>query len=252
MKKTCHCLNANSQLQSTTRKIFSGNFYKVFLLFAGILLITLNTRAQFTTTWALTADGSNVVAGTQAANVTAGTMTPFQLTGTGTYGTNGYAMQTTRANWPTSATNDYYLDFPIAPAAGFDIIFSTLTFRSRTSGGSGNSAAELFYQVDGAGPWIAITGTPAFPHLFSGSSSTINYNGTLNLTFTSGHTYVIRMYEYWVTSGSSATTNRTETIGFVVFGGNTVVSGPTPNVTTTGSSAVTRSTATASGDITPV
>ena len=250
MKKTCYCLTGDKLLQLKKRKHFSLDFFKVFLLFAGILLFGINTKAQFTATWALTANGSNVVGGAQAANIAAGTMAPFQATGTGTYGTNGYGIQTTRANWPTTASDNYHLDFPIDPASGFDINFTTLTFNSRTSGGSGNSAVELSYQVDGAGAWIPITGTPAFPHLFNGSST--NYNGTLSATFISSHTYVIRMYVYWTTSGSSATTNRTNTIGNVVFGGNTVVSGPVPTVTTTGSSAVTRSTATASGDITPV
>lgn len=220
------------------------------MLFAVIVLFSVHTNAQFTATWALTANGSNVAGGAQAANVTAGTMDPFQATGTGTYGTNGYGIQTTRANWPTTASDNYRLDFPITPAAGFDINFTTLTFNSRTSGGSGNSAVELAYQVDGAGAWIPITGAPAFPHTFSGSST--NYSGTISATFTSGHTYVIRMYVYWMSSSSSAGTNRTNTIGNVVFSGNTVVSGPAPTVTTTGSSAVTVNSATASGDITPV
>lgn len=250
MKKTCHCLVERQPLQIKTKKYFSQHLFKVFLLAAGILLTVINTNAQFTSTWALTSNGSNVVAGVQAANISAGTMTPFQATGTGTYGTNGYGIQTTRANWPTTASDNYRLDFPIAPVSGFDINFTTLTFNSRTSGGSGLSAVELSYQVDNAGAWIPITGTPAFPHTFSGSST--NYNGTIAATFTSGHTYVIRMYVYWQTSGSSATTNRTNTIGNVVFGGNTVVSGPPPTVSTTGSSAITRNTATASGDITPV
>ena len=237
-------------LQFKKRKHFSTTFFKVFLLCAGIVLFGINTKAQFTATWVLTANGSNVVAGTQAANVTAGTMTPFNATGTGAYNTNGYGIQTTRANWATTATDNYYLDFPITPAVGFDINFTTLTFNSRTSGGSGNSAVELSYQVDGAGPWTSITGTPAFPHLFNGSST--NYSGTISATFTSGHTYVIRMYEYWASSGSSQTTLRTETIGNVIFSGNTVVSGPPPTVTTTGSSAITVNSATASGDVTPV
>ncbi len=250
MKKTCHCPTGDIQLQSKKRNNFFSNFFKTVLLFAGIVLFAANTQAQFSATWSLITDASNVVAGPQAGNVVAGPMAPFNLTGTGAHNSNGYGIQTTRANWATSATDDYRLDFPISPAAGFDINFTTLSFNSRTSGGSGNSAVELAYQVDGAGPWIPIAGTPAFPHLFNGSSN--NYNGTLNVTFTSGHTYVIRMYEYWASSGSSQNTNRTETIGTVVFGGNTVVSGPVPDVTTTGSSAVAISTATASGSITPV
>ncbi len=249
MKKTCHCVVAIKPLSFNTQKYFA-DLLRVFLLISTIVLFGLSTKAQFTSTWALTADGSVVTAGTQAANVNAGLMTPFQATGTGTYGTNGYGIQTTRANWPTTASDNYRLDFAISPAAGFDINFTTLTFRSRTSGGSGNSAVELAYQVDGAGAWIAMPGTPAFPHLFNGSST--NYSGTLSTTFTGGHTYVIRMYVYWQTSGSSATTNRTNTIGTVVFGGNTVVSGPPPTVTTTGSSSITVNSAVASGDITPV
>lgn len=252
MKKTCHCFAATNVLSFNIKQYFAVNLFKAFLLITGIVLFGLNTKAQFTTTWALTADGSNVTAGAQAANVNAGLMTGFQATGTGTFGTNGYGIQTTRANWPTSASDNYRLDFAISPAAGFDINLTSLTFRPRTSGGSGNSAVELAYQQDGAGPWIPITGNPAFPHVFSGSSTGLTYNGTLTTTLTGGHTYVIRMYVYWQTSGSSASTNRTNTIGNVVLGGNTVVSGPPPNVTTTGSSAVTVNSATASGDITPV
>jgi gliding motility-associated-like protein len=250
MKKTCHCFTAIQQLPFNTQKYFTENFTRLFLLVAGFIMIGFSTKAQFTSTWALTADGSVATAGVQAANVNAGLMTPFQATGTGTYGTNGYGIQTTRANWPTSASDNYRLDFAISPAAGFDINFTTLTFRSRTSGGSGNSAVEVAYQQDGAGPWIPMPGTPAFPHTFNGSST--NYSGTLSTTFTGGHSYVIRMYVYWLTSGSSASTNRTNTIGTVVFGGNTVVSGPPPSVTTTGSSSITVNSAVASGDITPV
>ena len=252
MKKSCHSFTATVLLSPNKKKTAQLFLRKTFLLMAAVLFLSINSNAQFTATWSFASDGSSVVAGTQAANVTAGVMSPFMATGTGTFGTNGYAMQTTRANWPTAASDDYRLDFPIAPAAGFDINLTSLTFRPRTSGGSGNSAVELAYQEDGAGPWIPITGTPAFPYVFSGSSTGLTYNGTLSATFTSGHTYVIRMYVYWQTSGSSANTNRTNTIGALVFGGNTVISGPVPNVTTTGSSAVTRSTATASGDITPV
>ena len=210
MKKSCHSFTATVLLSPNKKKTAQLFLRKGSLLIAAVLFFSINIKAQFTATWALTTDGSSVVAGTQAANVVAGVMSPFQATGTGTYGTNGYGIQTTRANWATSASDNYYLDFPISPAAGFDINFTTLTFRSRTSGGSGNSGVELSYQVDGAGPWFPITGTPAFPHLFNGSSQ--NYNGTINATFTSGHTYVIRMYEYWATSGSSQTTNRTNTV----------------------------------------
>jgi len=220
------------------------------LLFLLMLVSGMTARAQFTATWALTTDGSNVIAGAQSANLSAGLMDPFYIVGTGNYGTNGFGIQTTRANWATSASDNFRLDFPINPAPGYDINLSTLRFNARTSGGSGNSAVELAYQVNGSGPWIPVTGTPAFPHLFNGSST--NYNGTLNLTLTSGNTYVLRMYVYWATSGSSQTTNRTNTIGQVILGGTAVVSGPPPNVTTTGSSNITRTTATASGSITPV
>lgn len=252
MKKTCHCFAAAHTYLLNTQKKFVADFFRYLLLVTAIILSGLGTKAQFTATWAFTTDGSVVTAGAQAANVNAGLMTPFQATGTGTYGNNGYAIQTTRANWPTSASDNYRLDFAISPAAGFDINLTSLNFRPRTSGGSGNSAVELAYQQDGAGPWIPITGNPAFPHTFSGTSTGLTYNGTLSTTLTGGHTYVIRMYVYWLTSGSSAGTNRTNTIGAVTLGGNTVVSGPAPTVSTTGSSAVTRSTATASGDITPV
>lgn len=252
MKKTCHCFAAASLSLNNTKKHLTYSFVRSFLFIAGIVLLGLSAKAQFTATWAFTTDGSVVTAGAQAANVNAGLMTPFQATGTGTYGNNGYAIQTTRANWPTSASDDYRLDFAISPAAGFDINLTSLNFRPRTSGGSGNSAVELAYQQDGAGPWIPIAGNPAFPHPFSGTSTGLTYNGTLSTTLTGGHTYVIRMYVYWLTSGSSASTNRTNTIGTVTLGGNTVVSGPAPTVATTGSSAITVNSATASGDVTPV
>lgn len=250
MKKTCHFPVENQPVLFSAKRYFDQHFLYLFVFSAAMLLGVLNTHAQFTATWPLTANGTPAVSGAQAANITAGNMNPLQATGTGTYGTNGYGIQTTRANWPTSASDNYRLDFPVNPVSGFDINFTTLTFNSRTSGGSGNSAVEISYQVDGAGAWTPVTATPAFPHTFNGSSS--NYSGNLNLTLTSGHTYVIRMYVYWLSSGSSAGTNRTNTIGNVVFNGSTVVSGPPPTVSTTGVTAVTRSTATASGDVTPV
>lgn len=228
-----------------------GSFRKTCLLVLIGLFGFLNGHSQFTSTWALTANGTPAVTGAQSANINSGTMTPLVTTGTGTFGTNGYGIQTTRANWPTAPSDLYYLDFPLSPQSGYDINFTTLTFNSRTSGGSGNSGVTLSYQMDGTGPWTAITATPAFPHLFSGSSS--NYSGSLaGLTFNGGHTYVIRMYVYWPSSSSSAGTNRTNTIGQVVFNGNTVVSGPPPSVVTTGSGSVTRNSAVASGSVTPV
>ena len=153
MKKTCHCFAAADLSLISTRKYFAINFIRTFLLIAGVILFGLSTKAQFTATWAFTTDGSVVTTGAQAANVNAGLMTPFQATGTGTYGNNGYAIQTTRANWPTSASDNYRLDFAISPAAG-------LTLRHSTSGQEPREAAAI---VQWSWPTNRTVPVPGYP-----------------------------------------------------------------------------------------
>lgn len=219
-----------------------------FLAF--LFLSAITTKAQFTSTWDLTTAvpspyRSAVVAGLQAANVTAGNMVPGDSVAVpGTHNTDGYMCAITSSKWPSNAKDGFHLDFPLSPNGSFDMLISGLTLTVKTSGGSGANMIALAYQVDGAGAWTSF-GTPQTAN--SGGTTNISF-GTLSTTLTNGHTYVIRMYVY--ASGTSTTSSRKAYVKNVVFSGSTVPGGPPPTVITTSASATGRTTATASGNIT--
>ena len=218
------------------------------LIFITVALVVFSkqSQAQFITTWGLTSttNKTSVTTGLQATAITSGDMVPgtsFPIPGS--HNTDGYRCQIASGNWPTVATDNYHLDFPLSANGSYDVNITGLTFVAKTSGSSGNNMAALAYQTDGAGAFTAF-GTPQI--LASGGTNTINF-GTLTTALPTGHTYVIRMYIY---AAGTTTSSRSVYIKNVAFTGTATPAGPAPTVLTTAAAATGTSSGTASGDIT--
>jgi gliding motility-associated-like protein len=233
------------------------NYYKLVNLSKIQMLLTIlfsvsfviffgkSTRAQFTSTWALTSDKTSALAGVQAPLVIAGDMVPgAAFVASGAHNTDGYRCQITTTPWVNTPTDGYHLDFPLSPNGAYDLTINGLTLTAKTSGGSGNHIVSVAYQVDGAGPWISF-GTAQTAN--SGGTTNISF-GTLSTVLTNSHTYIIRMYVY--AEGTTTTSSRKVYIKNVVFSGTGVPGGPAPTVQTTAASSTGRTSGSASGNIT--
>ncbi len=224
-----------------------GNFptilKKTIAIFC-IAIIALQANAQYTATWALTSNKTVAVTGTQATNITAGTMVEgAAFVANGAHSTNGFQCKIASGNWPTTAVDGHHIDFPISPNVGWDLNITGCTFTGRTSGSSGNNMVSLAYQANGAGPFIPF-GTPqAVP---SGGTNPVTF-GALTQLLPVGQTYIIRMYAY-----AAGTTSSSRNLFFkdVVFTGTTTPPGNPPTVTTNTAVATGLSTGTATGAIT--
>lgn len=205
----------------------------VFCYFCLTLLLTSNTYAQYTATWALTSDKTVAVTGAQASNVLASAMVPGTTFSAGAHSADGFACTSTSA-WPTTATDGMYLDFPLSPDASSNITITGLTLTAKTSGSSGSQVLALMYQVDGTGSWNAL-GTAQ--EAAGGGTSSINF-GTLAGTFNNGHTYVVRMYVYAKASGTSSSrklyVKNVAFTGAVTSANVPVISASTASLTTFG------------------
>ena len=231
-------------LKTSVTKLGFSFIKPLFLLSVIFSLFSGKTNAQYTSTWVLTSDKTFVVAGVQAANVTAGNMVPGTVFETpGAHNTDGYRCLIPTSPWPILPTDGYNIDFPISPNGPNDLTISGLTFTAKTSGGSGNQLLSLAYQVDGAGAWTSF-GTAQTAA--SGGTSNISF-GTLSTIFTNGHTYTVRVYVY---AAGTTSASRKVYIKNVVISGTTAPGGPPPTVLTTSAASTGRTTATASGDIT--
>ena len=216
---------------------------KSILILSVFMFLNMKAQSQFTATWVLTSDKTNVVAGAQASAVTAGLMAPgtsFPIPGS--HNIDGYRCQIASGNWPTVATNQFHMDFPLSPNGPYDLSISGLTFTAKTSGSSGNNVVSLAYQANGAGPWVSF-GTPQ--SVPSGGTNNISF-GTLSTLLATGQTYVVRVYVY---AAGTTTSSRSVYIKSVVFTGTVVPAGPPPTVLTTAASATGFSSGSASGDI---
>ncbi len=236
--------------------IFTTKSQSVFLRTSALLMIAAmsvfliagKAKAQFTSTWGLTATTlkTSAVAGVQAANIIAGDMVPGTNFATpGSHNTSGYECAQTIGNWPNVATDNYNIDFPISPVGSNDLTIAGVVFDGKTSNSSGDNLASLAYQVDGAGAWTSFGAPITIPS--GGTTLGISF-GTLTTTFVNGHTYKMRMYIY--AAGTSTNSGRKVFIKNLILSGYTVPGGPPPSVLTTAASATGRTTATASGNIT--
>ncbi|MES2849437.1 MAG: hypothetical protein V4685_10305 [Bacteroidota bacterium] len=200
---------------------------KICLVIIVGLLSVINTKAQFTTTWALTANKNvTAITGAQAANVNAGTMVPgVNFPNPGSHNTDGYRCQIASGSWPSVETDGNNIDFPFSPAAGFDLTITSISFAAKTSGSSGSNRVSLAYQADGAGPWIPFGTVQDVP---SGGTTNINFT-PLNTMLFNGHTYIVRVYVF---SDGAPTSSRTISIKNVVIDGTAVIGGTPPTITT--------------------
>ncbi len=200
---------------------------KICLVIIAGLLSAIITKAQFTATWALTAN-KNVtgITGAQAANVTAGTMVPgVNFPNPGSHNTDGYRCQIASGSWPSAETDGNNIDFPFSPTPGFDLTVTSISFTAKTSGSSGSNRVSLAYQADGAGPWTAFGTVQNVP---SGGTTNINFT-PLNTMLFNGHTYIVRVYVF---SDGAPTSSRTISIKNVVIDGTAAIGGTPPVVTT--------------------
>jgi gliding motility-associated-like protein len=217
---------------------------KLFFSVFTALLLFFQAEAQLTSGWVLTTDKTVVVAGAQAANVTAGDMLPGSaFVANGAHNTDGFKCKIDAGNWPTIPTDGFHLDFPLGPNAGWNLNITGLTLTARTSGASNANVIGLAYQADGVGAFTAF-GTPQTAP--SGGTNSIDF-GVLGQLLPTGHTYIIRMYLY---GSGTVSSSRNLFIKNVVFSGNTVPPGISPTVLTTAASSTGRSSGQASGNIT--
>ncbi|MFP5042195.1 gliding motility-associated C-terminal domain-containing protein [Parasediminibacterium sp. JCM 36343] len=205
------------------------------LMIAG-LFATNTILAQFTATWALTANKTGVKAGVQQANINIGPMVPGAMfVANGGHNTDGFKCQlvSTAGDWPTDTTVGYNIDFPISPAPNNDAILNSFAFSAKKSNSSGESVFALAYQVDGKGSWIMF-GTSQ--QTLAGTTP-ISFNG-LNTALLNEHTYVVRLYIYG--DNTPPKNNRTVYVKNAVFTGVTT-SPPAVSPTVTTDSVVTAS-----------
>lgn len=219
--------------------------FKKLLLFAFVTFcFTTLSKAQFTATWAFTANNIGVKAGTQQADIVINNaIIGSAFASPGYSNSNGIKCQPS-IDWPTAPTNNWYIDFPISPITGVDATLLGFTFAANTSGTSGNNMVSLAVQADGVGAFVPF-GTPQ--SVASGGSSTVTFPA-FNRKLYNGHTYLVRMYMYAASSGT--TKSRSLSIKNAVFNGTTATAGTQPTVTTTSATATGKYTATVTGVVT--
>ncbi|UAY53649.1 gliding motility-associated C-terminal domain-containing protein [Ferruginibacter albus] len=219
------------------------------------VLFSCNVVAQTLATYVLKSGSANPPAGTASPapatspNVVAGAIAQGANM-TYTINSTGYRVKTDGSNWPGGPTNGYSFDIPLKPVTGNDMnmtgISLDVTYADFDVTGSTMSIVPYF-QVDGAGPWLPLTGTQV--------TGTTGYTGTLNFgpfseTFYSGHSYVIRFYT-WSSDATKDGHNDELRIANLIFKGTTyqppaqAVTVSTDNAAATG-----RSTASVTGTYT--
>lgn len=223
---------------------FSAIFTGKVLLMAVLFFATQKISAQYSATWALTADRTNVTAGAQAANITAGNMAEgSQFVANGSFSSNGFQCKIASGNWPTVATDNYHLDFPLSPNGSWDVNINGCTLTARTSGSSNSNVISLAYQANGVGPFTAF-GTPQT--VPSGGTTAINF-GALSQLLPTGNTYIIRLYCY---ASGTVSSSRNLYIKDMQLTGTTTPPGNPPAVLTNSAASTGRTTGTAQGQIT--
>lgn len=165
----------------------------------------------------------------------------------------GYRLRT-RMNgntspWPTSISNGFGFDIPIAPRAGFDMNITgiTLDITDTDFDATGSFFTIVpYYQVDGAGPWMPLAGPQVVNDIPNNTIITINF-GVLNESFYDGHQYTIRFYVF-NSDGSNDARGDFMRIFRLVFNGSTVQPPAQPATVQTVSAAATgKYTASAAG-----
>jgi gliding motility-associated-like protein len=223
---------------------YKVRFSKVFLFFA-ILFFSFKLNGQINATWSLITNKTSVITGVQSANAISNDMIEgATFAPNGAHNTDGFRCRISAGNWPTVATDGMHVDFPLSPQVGWDLQITGLTLTARTSGGSGNNLLSLAYQVNGTGAFIPF-GT--IQTATSGGTTNISF-GSLSQLFTTGNTYIIRLFTYAAASGTSSSRNLF--LKNVVISGITTPPGNPPTVQTNTAVTTGITTATATGSIT--
>ncbi len=168
-----------------------------FLIFYSFFIATTST-AQFCQTWSLAASTA------QTANSGASTMGNTEVIGIGmsapAYGTYQSFPKPGGVNWPgtVNTANDIYLEFPITPAAGNNLVITSITFSAYQNNGSGTRlTANVYNGTTAAGATADITSTTA------GTPTNVSMTG-LSIPVANGTTAPIRLY---ITGNNSRTLN---------------------------------------------
>lgn len=195
-------------------------FQKIIVIAIILCAIGSSLNAQLAT-WPLST--KNAIPTPVAPNVVAGNLlfgTPATFTSGGFK--TGY-LQFKQSNlWPNSPTNaatqGFYVDFPISPAAGYDLWLTGCTFQIPYVNNVGSSDFptshinfSLAYQIDGIGAWIpfATQQGVVLNTISSALPYTVNF-GTINIPFynksiaATGHTYAVRLYMYSIDGANKA------------------------------------------------
>lgn len=171
----------------------------IFFIFALCSLFsTTKLSAQFCETWSLAA--STAQTGNSGASTTGNT----ELIGSGmsapAYGTYQSFPKPGGVNWPTvvNTANGIYLEFPVTPATGNNLVINSITFSAFENNGSGTRlTANLYDGTTATGVSADITSTS------SGTPTNVSMTG-LSIPVANGTTEPIRFY---ITGNNSRTLN---------------------------------------------
>jgi len=141
------------------------------------------------------AGGQPLPSGTNL-NITAGSTTVGSEITTqpgGTYNSTGLRVRPNNLAWPTSISNSFCVNIPLAPKPNYDFNLTSVTFKNNALDGSPNLWCQLSYEVNGSGIYNLI-GTPQAVTA-ANLASTISIAG-LNEGFYNNNLYVFRFYFY--------------------------------------------------------
>lgn len=223
------------------------NCKKIITTFFVVAFFSVKSFSQFTATWAFnnTVQNAGAKSGVQQANINIGNAVLGASIATTSYSNStGVTLQPPTDDWPTTPTNDWYVDFPLSPVTGNDALLTGLTFTSKISGGSGNQMYSLAVQSNNSGVFVPF-GTAQ--SAAGGGTRNINF-GSFSKKIYSGNSYIIRLYIYAASSGTSK--SRSVTLFNVAYVGNTITAGTQPTVTTASAVQTGKYTATATGIVT--
>ncbi|MFT3679576.1 MAG: sugar-binding protein [Ferruginibacter sp.] len=170
----------------------------VILLLISCIFLTSRSSAQFCETWALAASAA------QTGNTGAATSGNTELVGPGmsspTYGTYQTFTKPGGVNWPSivNTADGIYLEFPVTPTVGNNLVITSITFSAYINNGSGSQLiANLYNGTTSTGVTASITSTSA------GTPTNVSMTG-LSIAVPNGTSQAVRFY---ITGNNSRTLN---------------------------------------------
>jgi hypothetical protein len=173
-----------SSFSACSRRAGRSKGWNVTVFVLASFLLAAKADADVLAGWALTANGT----GTNAVNVTAGTFNKGSGVGAITFGTSGAFAD----SWTTGGSvdvNDYFT-VTVAPAAGYNLTITNLSFGERRSG-TGIRAYTVRSSTNSFADYATVTsGTPP------DDTNERNVSATFSTNVTSGTTLEFRFYGY--------------------------------------------------------